>query len=369
MLSCPGNFGGPPHPASFVGHPLPLGERVGFALLELQPSPLAGEGGPPLAFSPAGAGRVRGPTEISGAGRHAAIQAASTPCHAVWVRFLIRGQRNLVDYRSETAMSKKHKEAVQKQFTKTAEAFSEFAVRDSPEVLAEKVDFAKPQAADAVLDVCCGPGAFALAVAPRVSRVWGVDMTLEMVRRARAFQGEKQVAGAAFACGDAEQIPFPSASFDQVSCQCSFHHLPKPELVLQEMIRVAKPAGRLMVIDPLAPETDSKWELLNRIERLRDPSHTSTLRLTTFLRMFEEAALEVVRQSVRRRARSFNRWMLRAGHPVGSKRYVETRKLLEDSIPGDRAGFSAQVQGDDIQIVHHEGMFLLRRQAEGGSNT
>jgi hypothetical protein len=83
--------------------------------------------------------------------------------------------------------------------------------------------------------------------------------------------------------------------------------------------------------------------------------------------MFEEADLEVVRQSLRRRARSFNPWMLRAGHNPGTKRYRETRSLLEDSMAGDRAGFSAQPQGDDIQIVHNEGMFLLGKKVDGRS--
>jgi len=258
-------------------------------------------------------------------------------------------------------MSKKHKEAVQKQFTKTAEAFSTFAIRDTPEVLGEKVGFAKPQAMDLVLDIACGPGAFVLAVAPRVKFAHGIDLTPEMLRRACAFQSEKAVTNVAFTCGDAEQLPLAAGVFDQVSCQCSFHHMPKPLLVLGEMIRVAKPEGRLLIIDPLAPESDSKYELYNRIERLRDPSHTSTLRLTTFLSMFDEVGLEVVRQSFRRRPRSFNQWMLRAGHKPGTKRYQETRKLMEESMAGDRAGFSAQGQGDDIQIVHNEAMFLLAR--------
>jgi ubiquinone/menaquinone biosynthesis C-methylase UbiE len=262
-------------------------------------------------------------------------------------------------------MSKKHKEAIQKQFTKTAEAFSTFAVRDTPEILAEKVEFAKPLATDLVLDVACGPGAFALGVAPRVTFVYGVDLTIEMLRRSRAFEAEKQISNAAFACSDAEQLPFPDGTFDLVSCQCSFHHLPKPALVLREIIRVAKPEGRLVLMDPLAPESDPKYELYNRIEKLRDPSHALTLRLTDYLRMFDEEGLEVLRQSVRRRARSFHQWMVRAGLNSESKRYQETRKLLEDSLTGDRAGFSAQAQGDDIQLVHNEGMFLLgRRQSE-----
>ncbi|MGO8814855.1 MAG: class I SAM-dependent methyltransferase [Terriglobia bacterium] len=262
-------------------------------------------------------------------------------------------------------MSKKHTEAVQRQFTKTAEAFSTFAMRDTPEVLKEKVDFAKPLPTDAALDIACGPGAFVLALAPRIHLVHGVDLTPEMLRRARAFQAERQILNAAFVQGEAEQLPFPAAAFDLVSCQCSFHHIPKPQLVLQEMVRVTKPEGRLLVIDPLAPESDSKYEIYNRIELLRDPSHTLTLRLTDFLRLFDEAGIEITRQAIRRRQRSFNNWMLRGGHAPGSKKYLETRKLLESSISGDRAGFSPQAQGDDIQIVHNEGMFLLGTKVDG----
>jgi ubiquinone/menaquinone biosynthesis C-methylase UbiE len=264
-------------------------------------------------------------------------------------------------------MSKKHKEAVQKQFTRTAEAFSTFAMRDTPEVLQEKVDFAKLQSTDAVLDIACGPGAFALAVAPRVRLVRGVDLTPEMLRRARGFQAEKQIANAAFMQGDAEHLPFPAHTFDLVSCQCAFHHLPKPQAVLHEMVRVAKPEGRLLIIDPLAPESDSKYELYNRIEVLRDPSHALTLRLTDYLRLFDQEGLETLRQSLRRRQRSFNNWMVRGGQPLGTKRYLETRKLMEESMAGDKAGFCPQEQGDDIQIVHNEGMFLLTRKAEDGS--
>lgn len=261
-------------------------------------------------------------------------------------------------------MSKKHKETIQKQFTKTADAFAKFAVRDSPEVLAEKVEFAKPQPRELVLDVACGPGAFVLAVGPRVGFAMGIDLTPEMLRQARQFQAEKQVLNAAFARADADHIPFPDACFDLVTCQHAFHHITKPEAVLAEMIRASKPDGRLLLLDPLAPESDAKFELHNQLERLRDPSHTFSLRLTTFLTMFEEHGLEVARQSLRRRPRSFNQWMQRAGLKPSDKRYLETRKQMEQSMAGDKAGFSVRPDGDDIQIVHNEGMFLLRRAAQ-----
>jgi len=261
-------------------------------------------------------------------------------------------------------MSKKHRETVQRQFEKTREAFSKYAVRDTPEVLAEKVEFAKPQPADLALDIACGPGAFVLAVAPRVRFARGIDLTPAMVAQACEFQREKGVVNANFACGDAEQLPFPDGRFDLVTCQCSLHHLLKPELAVREMVRVAKAEGRVMIIDTLSPESDAKFELFNRIEKLRDPSHTASLRLTAFLALFEGCSLEILKQALKRRQRSFNQWMLRAGLEPHQKRYQETRKLLEESLPGDRAGFSAQVQGDDILITHNEGMLLLQKVTE-----
>jgi ubiquinone/menaquinone biosynthesis C-methylase UbiE len=258
-------------------------------------------------------------------------------------------------------MSKRHRETVQKQFTKTAEAFSQFAVRDTPEVVAEKVDFARPQPADLALDVGCGPGAFVLALAPRVQFVRGMDVTEEMIRQARAFQAERQIANAAFDCGEAEQLPYPDAAFSLVSCQMSLHHMPKPELALREMVRVTMPEGRLLLIDTLGPEGETKFDLHNQIESTRDPSHTESLRLTSFLRMFEDCGLEILRQTLKRRQRSFNHWMLRAGLEPKHKRYQDARRLLEDSTSGDRAGYSPQIQGEDILIVHNEGYFLLAK--------
>ncbi len=258
-------------------------------------------------------------------------------------------------------MSKRHKEVVQQQFTKTAEAFSRYAVRDTPEILAEKVAFAKPQSTDVALDVACGPGALVLALAPRARFARGIDLTEELLRQARAFQLERQITNACFDQGDAEQLPYPAGSFDLVTCQCSIHHMPKPELVLKEMVRVMKSEGRLMIIDSLAPESDAKFELHNRIEKIRDPSHTETLRLTTFLALFDQYGLTVARQAIKKRLRSFHQWMLRAGLEPTHKRYLEARRLMEGSIPGDRAGFSPQLDGEDIRMVHNEGMFLLIR--------
>jgi ubiquinone/menaquinone biosynthesis C-methylase UbiE len=258
-------------------------------------------------------------------------------------------------------MSRRHKDLVQRQFTKTVEAFSKLAVRDTPEVLTERVEFSKPRPTDLALDIACGPGTFVLALAPRVRFVRGVDLTQEMLRQAQAFQLERQIPNAGFDRGDAERLPYADAAFDLVTCQYSIHHMPQPALVLSEMIRVTKIEGRLVLIDTLAPESDAKFELHNRIEKIRDPSHAQSLRFTTFLEMFEKHELEMVRQALKRRRRSFNQWIRRAGLDPSHRQYQEARRLLEESIRGDRAGFLPEIQGNDISIVHNEGMFVLTR--------
>ncbi|MGH9454082.1 MAG: class I SAM-dependent methyltransferase [Terriglobia bacterium] len=260
-------------------------------------------------------------------------------------------------------MSKKHLQTIQKQFTKTADSFIKHYPRDTGEMLAERADFAKPQPQDRSLDVACGGGTLVLALAPRVASAFGIDLTPAMLAHARECQTEQQIQNAAFACGEAERLPFAEGAFDLVTCQFSLHHMQKPEAVLREMLRVTKPEGRVMLVDTLGPESDEKWELHQQLEALRDPSHTASLRLTSFLTMFEALGLEVARQRLHRRERSFNYWMHRAGLDSSTKRYAEARRMLDASVPGDRAGLSPRPDGEDILITHNEGMFLLTRAA------
>jgi ubiquinone/menaquinone biosynthesis C-methylase UbiE len=260
-------------------------------------------------------------------------------------------------------MSKKHLQTVQKQFTKTADAFVKGYPRDTPETSAERAEFAKPQPDDRTLDVACGGGTLVLATAPQVKAAFGIDLTPAMLAHARQSQDQRQIQNAAFACGEGERLPFADASFDLVTCQFSFHHMQKPEAVLREMLRVTKAEGRIMVVDTLAPESDEKRERHHQIEVLRDPSHVASLRLTAFLSAFEALGLQVTRQKLHRRERSFNHWMLRAGLDGAKARYQEARKLLQASVTNDGAGFAPKPNGDDFLITHNEGMFLLVRAA------
>lgn len=120
------------------------------------------------------------------------------------------------------------------------------------------------------LDVGTGAGALALALAPLVREVVGVDIVPELLAEARARAPENMQLVEA----DGRSLPFPAAAFDVVSSARTFHHTPRPELVVAEMSRVLRPGGTMLVVDQLAPVDPLAALDLNRFEVARDPSTT-----------------------------------------------------------------------------------------------
>ena len=103
------------------------------------------------------------------------------------------------------------------------------------------------------LDLCCGTGDIALGLARRGAEVVGLDFSEPMLSVAhRRVSGGKPAPGVPapkFLRGDAQQIPFPDNSFDIVTIGYGLRNLASWETGLREMRRVAKPGGRLVVLD------------------------------------------------------------------------------------------------------------------------
>ncbi len=101
-----------------------------------------------------------------------------------------------------------------------------------------------------LLDVGCGTGVFAALVRstlPNV-QVWGIDLVGGMLEKGRARWQEHR--GRVLPVqGDSENLPFETGVFDLVTCANSFHHYPRQDRAVQEMARVLRPGGRLLLID------------------------------------------------------------------------------------------------------------------------
>ena len=107
-----------------------------------------------------------------------------------------------------------------------------------------------------LLDVGCGPGNIALKLARRCPRltIVGLDRSQNMVRAACQAAAEAGVEDRVFfQQGHAGQIPCTRGQFDVVLSNSVLHHLADPSEVLEEMLRVAKPDGVIVVRDLRRP--------------------------------------------------------------------------------------------------------------------
>jgi ubiquinone/menaquinone biosynthesis C-methylase UbiE len=129
--------------------------------------------------------------------------------------------------------------------------------------LADQLDLKR---GDRVLDVACGTGQLAVELARRVvpsGSVIGVDAAEEMVARATAISIRTGLP-VSFQTASAQGLPFPEATFDAVTCTLAIHHLADPAHAVEEMLRVLRPGGRLLIADVQAPPSGRGF-LIRRI--------------------------------------------------------------------------------------------------------
>lgn len=159
------------------------------------------------------------------------------------------------------------------------------------------------------LDAGCGAGALALALAPLVREVVGLDAVPELLEQAR----RRAPANATFVEGDVMKLPFGRGEFDLAGCARVLHHVARPELVVSELARVIRPGGRLLIVDQLGA-TDPLAQLeRDRFDRTRDPSHQRSLPDADIRAMLEMNDLVVLRDEIALEERELDAYLDRAG--------------------------------------------------------
>jgi ubiquinone/menaquinone biosynthesis C-methylase UbiE len=178
--------------------------------------------------------------------------------------------------------------------------------------LAEQVrTFVLPGGDERALDVGTGAGALALALAPLVREVVGLDPVPELLALAR--ERAAGLENVEFVEGDGTALPFPDFSFDLVGTLRTLHHVHRPELVVAELARVARPGGHVLVVDQIAPADPLEALTLDRFERARDPGHERLLPDGDMRQLFEANQLALLRDRHETEQRDLDSYLELAG--------------------------------------------------------
>ena len=177
------------------------------------------------------------------------------------------------------------------------------------------------------LDMGTGAGFTAFAMAEFSRHVLAVDPTLGMLQQAQRIAGERSLSNVAVSRNVAEALPVAPGSVDLVTTRMAAHHFLDFEAMLDEVRRVLKPGGVLLMADSVAPEDDSVAEWMNAIELRRDFSHIQNRKATHIEGLLEGRGLRVSERESTRIGLRFNDWAART-----ATFEAETKALRNDFL-------------------------------------
>ncbi|MDP3619439.1 MAG: class I SAM-dependent methyltransferase [Ramlibacter sp.] len=188
-----------------------------------------------------------------------------------------------------------------------ADGYEQMMGRWSRRLAQPFLDFAGTREPERVLDLGCGTGHLAAAIAVRAgtSHVEGIDLSPAYIARAQASHGGARLA---FKVGDACALPFPDGHFDRILSLLVLHFVPRYGQAIAEMRRVARPGGVIA-----ATVWDARGGYVAN-------------------RMFFDTAAALDAQGAERRARNLTRPLTRPGELAAAWRAAGLEAVEETSL-------------------------------------
>ncbi len=254
-----------------------------------------------------------------------------------------------------------HDEAVKTAFTTQAPAFEDrrfnrtFAT--DVEWIFERLDLGNDHLA---LDVAGGTGHAARFLSPLVRAVVVLDATAAMLETGREAAVERGCSNVVFIRGDAAAMPFLESSFDVVVCRFAVHHFEEANEQLTEMVRCLRPGGQLVLADLVADADPAVAAAQDRLERLRDPSHTRLLSPAELRRGLETLGVVVSGTDMREVDRPLAPWLAQTG--AADEVAAEISGALRSEIDGGPStGFAAHDEGGELWFIQRFASVTARK--------
>lgn len=243
------------------------------------------------------------------------------------------------------------------QFNKQAALYATSPVHRSGASLPVLIEVAALKPVDLVLDVATGTGNTALALAPLVLRVIGLDVASGMLDQARARAQAENVENVEFITGSAEELPFRDTQFSLVVSRHAPHHFHDLDKFLREVRRVLKPDGRFVVADQISPSAQV-MDWVDRWERTRDPSHFRQRTLAEWREMAEAAGFSWIRDQSVPYELPFDWWVKQAGCDEKTVQELQKQAGTADGVVRREMGIKFNPSGEVVSFL--EPMMVAR---------
>jgi len=175
-----------------------------------------------------------------------------------------------------------------------------------------------------------------------------------MIERAKLLQQEKQLKNINWKIGDIFNLPFDDNSFSIVVTRYSFHHLIEPKQVLEEMKRVCKPNGKILIID--VTPNENKVDAYNQVEKLRDSSHTVAMTFDMLRGLMNEAGLTNLKSKHHELEMGLEN-ILKSSFP-NAEDIPKIRQLFRIDISLDNLGLKSHLKNGEIFFYFPISMIL-----------
>jgi SAM-dependent methyltransferase len=230
-------------------------------------------------------------------------------------------------------MSMDHDQALAAAFDGQAAKFERAPVQSDPAALERLVLEADLPPDSLVLDAGCGPGLVSAALLGAGHRVVGVDLSHEMIARARTRCGS---------FGDRARFevaslynPSLAGPFDAAISRYVLHHVTDPLAFVRRQAAMLRPGGVLVLCDHTTDPVPERAAIHQELERARDRTHTNNPTPGALADLFARAGLGPIRLVEEAFTLDFDEWFDR-GTPATPKADVRARLLASPPIRGFR---------------------------------
>ena len=243
-----------------------------------------------------------------------------------------------------------HFSRVKEEFKRQAETLSVAPVFTDSGILEQIHSAIKPTRTMNLLDLGCGPGIVTAAMAPDVREAVAYDLTPEMLDKARKRCQEAGLKNVRFELGRAEHLPFEDESFNSVVTRLTIHHFLDPRCVMNEVARVTRRDGKVVVADVVSSENEEEATLHNALETLRDPTHVRMFSPSNMLELIKTAGLRIASTVTWEMERDYDGWIRITNAPERVKPlYIVMVTLAKAGI---HAGINLHFNGRTVLFTH-----------------